>query len=44
MERKMFCMGSFDDGYETKIKTRPENLGTAVPTIFSGYPPFFTGY
>ncbi len=32
-ERMMFCMGSFDDGYETKIKTRPGNLGTDLPTL-----------
>ena len=33
MERMMFCMESFDDGYETKIKTRPGNLGTDLPTL-----------
>ena len=33
MERMMFCMGSFDDGYETKIMTRPGSLGTDLPTL-----------
>lgn len=33
MARMMFCMGSFDDGYETKIKARPGNLGTDLPTL-----------
>ena len=33
MARMMFCMGSFDDGYETKIKIRPGNLGTDLPTL-----------
>ena len=33
MARMMFCMGSFDDGYETKIKPRPGNLGTDLPTL-----------
>lgn len=33
MERMMFCMESFDDGYETKTKMRPSNLGTDLPTL-----------
>ena len=32
-EPMMYYMGAFDDGYETRIKTRPANLGTDLPTL-----------
>ncbi len=35
MSRMMFCIGSFDEGYETMIKTRPGNLGTGLPTLLA---------
>lgn len=30
-----FMMGSFDDDYEVKIKTRMGNVGTDLPTLLA---------